>query len=131
MTDEEKRNYRQAKKEKILALINKLSTLSDEQRGIIANQVHISNPEGRVLSSRNQMLIFLQAPDEVAKQLTVVAGIHQWKKYGRKVIKGQHGMMIAVPAIPKNEEGEESENNRDPEFFLYKSVFDVSQTEAF
>ena len=43
-------------------------------------------------SLRNQMLIFSQDPDA-----TRVAGFHTWKTMGRRVRKGEHGLLIIVP----------------------------------
>ena len=43
-------------------------------------------------SLRNQMLIYSQDPDA-----TRVAGFHTWKTLGRRVRKGEHGLLIIVP----------------------------------
>ena len=59
--------------------------------------------------------------------LSVVAGFKQWQKHGRVVSKGSKGYLIAVPSKSKEKEGE---NEEEAElFFLFKTVFDISQTE--
>ena len=114
---------KEEKKERIKQLVKKLAEFSDEQRELIAQKFGIRNPEGHLLSGRNMMLLYLQAED---KPLSVVAGFQQWKKYNRFVKKGEHGYLIAVPANIKKTEGEKEPE--DPEYFIYKSVFDISQT---
>ena len=114
---------KEEKKERIKQLVKKLAEFSDEQRELIAQKFGIRNPEGHLLSGRNMMLLYLQAED---KPLSVVAGFQQWKKYNRFVKKGERGYLIAVPANIKKTEGEKEPE--DPEYFIYKSVFDISQT---
>jgi hypothetical protein len=118
------------KKERIKQLVKKLAEFSDEQRELIAQKFGIRNPEGHLLSGRNMMLLYLQAED---KPLSIVAGFQQWKKYNRFVKKGEHGYLIAVPANIKKSEAEQCSGistgeAEDPEYFIYKSVFDISQT---
>ncbi len=114
---------KEEKKERIKQLVKKLAEFSDEQRELIVQKFGIRNPEGHLLSGRNMMLLYLQAED---KPLSIVAGFQQWKKYNRIVKKGEHGYLIAVPANIKKTEGEQEPD--DPEYFIYKSVFDISQT---
>jgi hypothetical protein len=114
---------KEEKKERISQLIKKLSEFSDEQRELIAQKFWIRNPEGHLLSGRNMMLLYIQAED---KPLSVVAGYQQWKKYNRFVKKGETGYLIAVPANRKTSDEQEPD---DPEYYIYKAVFDISQTE--
>ena len=121
---------KEEKKERIKQLVKKLAEFSDEQRELIAQKFGIRNPEGHLLSGRNMMLLYLQAED---KPLSIVAGFQQWKKYNRFVKKGEHGYLIAVPANIKKSEAEQCSGiptgeAEDPEYFIYKSVFDISQT---
>ena len=76
------------------------------------------------LTGRNQALLYFQAE---GNPLSVVAGFKQWQKYGRVVSKGQRGYLIAVPA--NNKKSDEGSDSDDPTFFLWKAVFDISQTE--
>ena len=114
----------QDKKNKIKILMKQLKSMDEEQREIIAGELGIKNPEGHILSPRNQCLLAFQAGDN---PLSVVAGFKQWQKSGRIVSKGSHGYLIAVPAKNKADENEEEETET---FFLYKTVFDISQTEV-
>jgi hypothetical protein len=43
------------------------------------------------------------------------------------VRKGERGYLIAVPA--NNKKNDENSDSEDPTFFLWKAVFDISQTE--
>lgn len=116
MTDE--------KKSRIKELMSKLAQLSDEQKQIIVDKLGLTNPEGHVLTLRNQSLLYLQAE---GNSLSVVAGFKQWQKYNRAVRRGERGYLIAVPA--NNKKADETPNAEDPTFFLWKAVFDISQTE--
>jgi len=118
MTDE--------KKSRIKELMNKLSQFSDDQRQLLAEKLGITNPEGHILTMRNQALLYFQAE---GLPLSVVAGYKQWQKYGRTVRRGERGYLIAVPANNKKADQKESEDAEDPTFFLWKAVFDISQTE--
>jgi hypothetical protein len=80
------------------------------------------NPEGHVLTPRNQCLIYFQ--NTQALKLSVVAGYRQWQKYQRQVKKGSTGFVITVPS--KNQSSNDEDENV---FFLHKTVYDISQTE--
>jgi len=93
----------------------------------------------------NQILITLQNPDA-----TKVAGFGTWKDLGRWVKKGEKGIAVLAPVMPKralcpecgtripkgssycpqcgHEVGKEGEKG--PVFFKAVSVFDISQTEG-
>ena len=114
----------QDKKNKIKNLIKQLKSIDEEQIEIIAGELGIKNPEGHILSPRNQCLLVFQAGDN---PLSVVAGFKQWQNHERIVSKGSKGYLIAVPA--KNKSENENEEKEDEMFFLYKTVFDISQTE--
>jgi hypothetical protein len=116
---------KEEKKERIKQLIKKLSELSEEQRQSIVAKLGIRNPEGHLLSDRNQSLLYLQA---MGSPLSVVAGYKQWQKSGRQVTKGQSGYIIAIPSGAKKSEAQDPESEEDI-FFLWKAVFDISQTE--
>jgi len=75
----------------------------------------------------NMMLIKHQMPGA-----TRVAGFHAWKRVGRYVKAGQHGLRILAPMykvkVIEDEDGEEKKTKIS--FFRLVSVFDVSQTEG-
>ena len=117
------------KKERVSNLLKQVSELSDEQREAIAGKIGLINPEGHILSIRNQCLLYFQAGD---KPLSVVAGFRQWQKYNRIVSKGQHGYLIMVPSKKQSEKVEPLQDEEGNEtFFLFKTVFDISQTEEY
>lgn len=126
---------KEEKKTRIKELMNKLSQFSEEQRQALVDRLGILNPEGHMLTGRNQALLYFQAG---GNPLSVVGGFQQWQKYGRVVRKGERGYLIAVPSnvtksnavFPIN--GNEStvvDVADDDIFFLWKAVFDISQTE--
>ena len=79
----------------------------------------------------NVLLIASQRPDA-----TRVAGFHAWKKLGRSVKKGEHGIMILAPILYKRDTvaGEASADSEVGERlrmgFRVVYVFDISQTEG-
>ena len=115
---------KEEKKTRIKELMNKLSQFSEEQRQALVDRLGILNPEGHMLTGRNQALLYFQAG---GNPLSVVGGFQQWQKYGRVVRKGERGYLIAVPA--NNKKVDENSDSEDPTFFLWKAVFDISQTE--
>ena len=126
---------KEEKKTRIKELMNKLSQFSDEQRQVLVDKLGIRNPEGHMLTGRNQALLYFQSE---GNPLSVVAGFKQWQKYGRVVSKGQRGYLIAVPSsvnksnavFPINGNESTSIDAADEDiFFLWKAVFDISQTE--
>ena len=115
---------KEEKKTRIKEVMSKISQLSDEQKQKLVEKLGITNPEGHILTGRNQALLYFQAE---GNPLSVVGGFQQWQKYGRVVRRGEHGYLIAVPA--NNKKVEDSSDADDPTFFLWKAVFDISQTE--
>jgi antirestriction protein ArdC len=78
----------------------------------------------------NTLLIACQRPDA-----TRVAGFHAWLRLGRHVRKGEHGIAILAPVVPRlrvldSETGEERLVRGAPRTFRVAHVFDVSQTEG-
>ena len=77
----------------------------------------------------NVLLIASQRPDA-----TQVAGFHAWKKLGRSVKKGEHGIMILAPMTYKTT-GPEAGPDGEPEEQTYVRfrvvyVFDIRQTDG-
>ncbi len=76
----------------------------------------------------NTVLIMMQMPTA-----SRCASYIDWKKRGRQVKKGEHGLMVMVPTPKKwktvNEQtGEEEEHSK--MYYKVGSVFDISQTEG-
>lgn len=71
----------------------------------------------------NLMLIYLQRPDAV-----YCAGYHEWRKLGRQVRKGEHGISIWIPCRAAKDTARPGD---EPElYFRLGTVFDVSQTDS-
>jgi len=115
---------KEEKRNKIKKLLHQLSQMSEEQKKVLAEKLGIMNPEGHILSARNQILLYNQNPE---MNFSVVAGFKQWLKFGRCVEKGQRGFLIAVPSKKEEQECENPEIEKSI-FFLWKTVFDISQT---
>lgn len=80
-------------------------------------------------SFNNALLIALQRPDA-----TRVAGFHAWRKLGRFVKKGEHGIAIFAPMSHRKsrDERQQSETEGEKAVFGFRiaHVFDVEQTEG-
>ncbi len=76
-------------------------------------------------SYHNAMLILSQKPEA-----TRVAGFHAWRKVGRYVRKGEHGIAILYPRIRAKEDEETGEKERFLSGFGVGYVFDVSATDG-
>ncbi len=74
-------------------------------------------------SWHNSMLIAVQRPSA-----TRVAGYQTWRKLGRQVNKGEHGIMIFAPC-PWKRETDDGETEQGI-FFRAVHVFDVAQTDG-
>jgi antirestriction protein ArdC len=78
----------------------------------------------------NTLLIAAQRPDA-----TRVAGFHAWLRLSRHVRKGEHGIAILAPVVPRlrvvdGESGDERWVAGRPHAFRVAHVFDVSQTDG-
>lgn len=86
-------------------------------------------------SSANQLLIWLQNPSA-----THIAGFHTWKRLGRSVRKGEHGIAIFAPIVFKRLSHEMTHDETDEKSgdvllekihgFKTAYVFDIAQTEG-
>ena len=79
-------------------------------------------------SFNNALLIAMQRPDA-----TRVAGFHAWKKFGRVVKKGEHGIAIFAPMIGRRKDQDARDQSTSDEKsalfgFRIAYVFDVEQT---
>lgn len=79
-------------------------------------------------SFSNAMLIALQKPDA-----THVAGFKTWKKLGRYVKRGEHGIAIIAPMVIRPKDDDQADaGDEDRTILRFKAVhvFDVSQTDG-
>lgn len=111
------------RKQKIKVLRDRLSNLTELEKQALASRGIIATVEGRTLSLHNTILVYLQSNGQAT---TVVGGYQQWKKAGRQVKKGEHGLMIWFPVGQKDQD---TGDITAPETFYTGTVFDISQTE--
>ena len=109
---------------KMRAIAKQISGMSELQRAELVRDWP-TTIEGHQLSMFNACMIALQGG------ATVVGGFRQWKRAGRSVMKGQHGLTIWVPlGKDKRDNGQSEQLSEDsPLRFILATVFDVSQTE--
>lgn len=124
---ETKRVERLARQKELFARLAKMNAVD---RAKLASQMPVVTCNGRMLSTANMCLVAMQFP--VA---TVVGGFRQWLSKGRCVRKGEHGMVIRVPAGKRAANGADEQGAAATEdavasvYFIAGTVFDVSQTE--
>lgn len=106
-------------------LVERLRGLSDAERAAFASKVGVVlTIEGRSLSPANTALVLMQRPGAL-----VVGGFNQWRAVGRKVKKGERGIMIWVPGgvakVTRKADGTEERKTN----FIMGYVFAQEQTE--
>lgn len=107
-------------------LVNAVESLTtgDEWRKMldVARRFHTYSPN-------NIWLIFAQRPDA-----TRVAGFHTWRKLGRSVQAGEHGIAILAPCVYRGRPVDDTDEREHPALarilrgFRVVHVFDVAQT---
>ena len=112
------------RKERIKQLRERLAGLTPEERQALAARGMVATVEGRTLSLHNTLLVYLQGN---GTQPTVIGGYQQWKRAGKQVKKGEHGMMIWFPVGQKDED---TGDILTAETYYTATVFDISQVEA-
>lgn len=112
------------RRERIRKLAKSVSAMSQQEReAMIARFGAIVTIEGRRLSPFNSCLVIRQR-----EGVSVVGGFQQWKRAGRKVRKGEHGVAIWIPTGRETEPDEDDDDQR--QRFVLGTVFDVTQTDA-
>ena len=111
------------KQAKLKELRQRLANLTEEERQALTARGLIATVEGRTLSLHNTLLVYIQSSGRIP---SVVGGYQQWRKAGKQVKRGEHGLTIWFPVGVKDEEGELLE----AETFYTGTVFDISQVEA-
>lgn len=105
-------------------LWQKVSNMTEDQRKQFADRVGtVVTCEGHPLTVNNTILLAYQADN-----VTVVGGYQQWKQQGRQVMKGQRALGIWIPANKNKAEEAQAEDDK-PSYFIFGSVFDITQTE--
>lgn len=149
-SEEEKAEYRKAKHERQKALADFIGKLTPEDRVKILKAVGaVVTIEEHPLSEVNTILCAYQrgwtdgADGKKMLDLSVVGGVQQWRKAGRRIKKGEKGLTIWFPRVKKagSEKGEEetalaipseivNENGetKTTTRFSLGTVFDISQT---
>lgn len=112
------------RKEKIKRLRDKLSSLTEQDRQVLAARGLIATVEGHILSLHNTILLYLQSN---GTSPTIVGGYQQWKRAGKQVKRGEHGYMIWFPVGAKDKD---TGDIISAETFYTATVFDISQTES-
>jgi len=121
---QEQQEQAKQRREAFKGLVKQVAAMPDAERiALSARLGSVVTVDGHQLSMRNTMLASLQRPG-----LTIVGGFQQWRRSGRLVRKGEHGMMIWVPTVKRAEDGA-TVSDDDIRFFT-GTVFDVSQTDA-
>ncbi len=115
-------------------LARQIAAMTDEQRGALAARAGmIATVEGHTLSLVNTLLLASQRPG-----ITLVGGFRQWKRAGRSVRRGEHGLALWIPTTKTTAQdsdtleqpgGDGTPGEARPLLFIMGTVFDVSQTE--
>lgn len=111
------------RKARLSELRHKLAGLTEAERKAFTDRGIIATVEGRTLSLHNTFMVYLQSNGIIP---SVVGGYQQWRKAGRQVTKGEHGMVILFPVGDKDKETGDIIH---AEQYFTATVFDISQTE--
>ena len=121
------------RRERFKALAAQVAAMSDDERAALVMKVGaIVTCEGHALSVHNSCLVLTQLPTA-----SMVGGFWQWQDRGRKVRKGEHGLMIWIPTGRKDKgedaapvpEDQADDGKEKRAGFIMGTVFDVTQTE--
>lgn len=112
----------QERRERIRKLAKTIADMAETDRLQLAQSHGLRTIEGRELSVFNHCLLLTQNPN-----ISVLGGFRQWKKAGRSVIKGQHGLSLWCPVSAKDKPDSDDIDEKRTRFIL-GTVFDVAQT---
>lgn len=149
-SEEEKAEYRKAKHERQKALADFIGKLTPEDREKILKACKaVVTIEEHPLSPCNTVLCWYQRGGVIDANgvkrvdLSVVGGVQQWRKAGRRIKKGEKGLAIWIPCTKKegSNKGEaetalaipsqivdENGETKTRTYFRVAMVFDISQT---
>lgn len=111
------------RKAQIKELREQLANMTPEQRQVLTSRGMVATVEGRALSLHNTLLLYIQSNGRVP---TIVGGYQQWRRAGKQVRKGEHGLMIWFPV---GEKDKETGDILSAERYFTTTVFDISQVE--
>ena len=121
----EQRAQAEERRNRFRALARQIASMSPEARAELAARINPVTVEGRPLSVYNACLLASQLA-----AVTLVGGFRQWRRAGRHVRKGEHGLALWIPrAAPKEAPEADGEAEPGEVRFLIGTVFDVSQTD--
>jgi len=119
----EQRAATEARRARFRALVVKLKEMDQESReAFVAKFGGVLKLSGGALSVPNAVLVLMQ--DDKA---TVVGGLKQWRQFGRKVRKGEHGLMIWCPTL--NDRNDAPQTETEEVHYFPGTVFDITQTD--
>jgi len=123
----EQRAQAEQRRNRFRGLARQIAAMGPEARAEFAARVNPTTVDGHPLSVHNACLLAAQLAS-----VTLVGGFRQWRRAGRHVRKGEHGLALWVPrGTPKSEPNDpEADSEVEGVRFLIGTVFDVSQTEA-
>jgi len=117
------------RRERFRELCRRIAAMSEDQRAALAARLPIVTTEGHAISPFNSCLILSQFTGTP----TIVGGFQQWRKRGRMVRKGEHGLAIWIPKGNRKADEQPKANDAEPASertgFIMGYVFDVSQTD--
>lgn len=121
------------RRERFKALAARVAAMSEDERSALVMRLGaIVTCEGHALSAFNSCFVLTQFPTA-----SMVGGFHQWRAKGRKVKRGEHGLMIWIPRA-RGETGEDTAPDAEADSgtekgkragFIMGTIFDVTQTE--
>jgi len=122
---EEQKQRATERRQKMRSLAREIGNMPVSARMELAKRTPATTIEGHTLSPFNCCFLAHQNPN-----VTIVGGFRQWKKAGRSVCKGEHGLALWIPVGCKKANGDDSETIHEESdvHFLLATVFDVSQT---
>lgn len=122
---EEQKARAEERRERLRELWQRVGAMSESERAAFAERVGVVvTCEGHPLTANNTILLAYQADG-----VTVVGGFQQWRKQGRQVTKGQRALGIWIPKNKDRDEKPEPGQAEKPTYFIFGSVFDITQTE--
>jgi len=121
----EQRAHAEERRNRFRGLARQVAAMGPEARAELAARINPVTVEGRPLSLHNACLLASQLAT-----VTLVGGFRQWRRAGRHVRKGEHGLALWIPRVA-SKEAPETDGEAEPGEvrFLIGTVFDVSQTE--